>query len=65
MRIGREAGTDEIRDLVGMPVQLDQVGAVDLANLSMRNLRQDYPSRSEIERQQIFSRFQLPTECEQ
>jgi hypothetical protein len=33
MRIGVEVGIDEIRNLAGMPVQLDQVGAVDLAQV--------------------------------
>src|SRR5262249_44888039 len=35
MGIGLEVGVDEVRDLVGMAVEVDGVGAVDLAPISV------------------------------
>jgi hypothetical protein len=33
MRVGLEIGIDEVRDFSGMPVQLDEVGSVEFAEV--------------------------------
>ena len=50
VRIGLEVGIDEVRDLAGVTVQLDQVGPVDLAQVG--------PGAPFVDAQQRVERFE-------